>query len=72
MGTRRTYIREFGVGAVWLLDTSGKSGHEIEQDVGIGTRGVYRWRKQLEQEEGTCDQNLSRSCDALTVGSRWR
>ena len=52
MGTRRNYTREFKVEAVRLLNTSGKSGHEIEQDLGIGTGVVYRWRKQLEQEEG--------------------
>ena len=34
-----------------LLNTSGKSGHEIEADLGIGSGMIYRWRKQLEAGE---------------------
>jgi hypothetical protein len=30
---------------VRLLNTSGKRGHEIEEDVGIGSGSIYRWRK---------------------------
>ncbi len=47
---RKTYTREFKVEAVRLLETSGKSGHQIEADLGIGTGQVYRWRTQLAQE----------------------
>lgn len=36
--------------AVRLLETSGRNGHEIERDLGIGSGQVYRWRKQLAAE----------------------
>ena len=47
----KRYTDEFKIEAVRLLNTSGKSGHEIEQDLGIGSGVVYRWRRQLEQEQ---------------------
>ena len=49
---RKTYTREFKIEAVRLLETSGKSGHEIEDDLGIGRGQVYRWRKQVGEESG--------------------
>ena len=52
MGERKRYTREFKVQAVRLLETSGKNGHEIEKDLGIGSGQVYRWRKQLAAEGG--------------------
>jgi len=52
MGQRKKYTREFKVQAVGLLETSGKNGHEIEKDLGIGSGQVYRWRKQLAAEGG--------------------
>ena len=52
MGERKTYTREFKVEAVRLLESSGKNGHEIEKDLGIGSGQVYRWRKQLAAEGG--------------------
>jgi transposase len=50
MDERKKYSREFKVEAVRLLNLSGKSGHEIEADLGIGSGSIYRWRKQLEAE----------------------
>lgn len=50
MEERKKYSREFKDEAVRLLNTSGKSGHEIEADLGIGSGSIYRWRKQLEAE----------------------
>ena len=50
MGERKKYTREFKEGAVRLLETSGKNGHEIERDLGIGSGQIYRWRAQLSQE----------------------
>jgi transposase len=47
---RRKYTREFKVEAVRLLDSSGKNGHEIEKDLGIGSGLIYRWRTQLAEE----------------------
>ena len=49
---RRKYTREFKIEAVQLLDTSGKSGHEIEDDLGISRGQIYRWRRQLAEENG--------------------
>jgi transposase len=50
MGERKKYTREFKEEAVKLLETSGKGGHEIEKDLGIGSGQIYRWRAQLAQE----------------------
>jgi len=50
MGERKKYSREFKEEAVRLLETSGKNGHEIEKDLGIGSGQIYRWRVQLAQE----------------------
>ena len=47
---RNTYTREFKLEAVRQLETSGKPGHEIEKDLGIGSGQIYRWRVQLAQE----------------------
>jgi len=49
---RRKYTREFKIEAVRLLDSSGKSGHEIEDDLGISRGQIYRWRRQLGEENG--------------------
>ncbi len=49
---RRAYTREFKIEAIRLLESSGKSGHEIEDDLGIGRGQVYRWRRQLAEENG--------------------
>jgi len=48
--TRKSYTREFKVQAVELLNTSGKPGHQIEDELGIGHGVLYRWRRQLEEE----------------------
>ncbi len=51
MGDKRSkYTREFKIEALRLFNTSGKSGREIEADLGIGGGMLYRWRKQLEGE----------------------
>ena len=49
---RKTYTREFKIEAVRLLESSGKSGREIEDDLGIGRGQIYRWRKELSGEDG--------------------
>lgn len=49
--TRRQYSREFKVEAVRMLNR-GKSGRDIEEELGIGRGVVYRWRRQLEEEGG--------------------
>ena len=48
--TRKKYDREFRVQAVRMLEEGVKTGHQIEQELGIGSGQVYRWRKALEAE----------------------
>ncbi len=48
---RKVYSREFKEHAVELLNTSDKSGNQIEAELGIGNGVIYRWRRQL-QEQG--------------------
>lgn len=48
--TRRKYTKEFKVEAVRLFETSSKSGREIEQDLGIGRGVLYRWKRELQDE----------------------
>ena len=50
---RNKYTREFKIDAVRLLESSGKSGSEVERDLGIGSGQIYRWRRQLESEGGS-------------------
>ena len=47
--SRRQYTREFKIEAVRMLN-NGKSGRDIEGELGIGKGVVYRWRRQLEEE----------------------
>ena len=47
---RKGYTRDFKIQAVELLNTSGKPGHQIETELGIGHGVIYRWRKQLAEE----------------------
>ncbi len=47
---RKTYTRDFKVQAVELLNTTGKPGHQIEDESGIGRGVLYRWRRQLEED----------------------
>lgn len=46
---RRTYTAEFKRQAVAMLNT-GKSGREVEVELGIGSGMVYRWRRELGAE----------------------
>ena len=48
--TRRKYSREFKIEAVRLLENSSKSGREIEEDLGIGKGVLYRWKRELQDE----------------------
>ena len=50
---RKKYTREFKIEAVRLVESGGKSGREIEDDLGIGRGQVYRWRRQLAEENGS-------------------
>ena len=48
--TRRKYIKEFKIEAVRLYENSDKSGREIERDLGIGRGVLYRWKRELQDE----------------------
>jgi transposase len=43
----RVYTAEFKREAVRLLQTSGKPGAELAQELGISDGSLYTWRKQL-------------------------
>jgi len=47
---RRTYTREFKLEVLELLQTSGKSQQQLEQELGIGPGNLSRWKKELVQE----------------------
>jgi len=44
---RRKYTREFKLEAVRLWQTTEKSAHEVEDDLGIARGLLYRWKSQL-------------------------
>jgi transposase-like protein len=46
----RVYTAEFKREAVRLLETSGKSGAELAQELGISDGSLYTWRKQLAEQ----------------------
>ena len=48
--TRRKYTREFKIETVRLLEHSSKSAREIEADLGIGAGAIYRWKRELGEE----------------------
>jgi transposase len=45
-----TYTAEFKREAVRLLETSGKSGAQLAQELGISDGSLYTWRKQLAEQ----------------------
>ena len=47
---RGKYTQGFKAEAVRFLNSSGKSGHDIEHDLGVGVGTTYRWRMQPEGE----------------------
>jgi transposase InsO family protein len=47
---KRTYTREFKLEALRLLETSGKSKAQIEQDLGLGAGCLSRWEKEYATE----------------------
>jgi len=48
--TQRKYTEEFKIESVRLFETSSKSGREIERDLGIGKGVLYRWKRELRDE----------------------
>jgi len=47
---RRTYDREFKINVVKLAETSEKTQHELEQEMGIGIGNISHWRKEFRDE----------------------
>ncbi len=47
---QKVYSAEFKQEAVRLLATSGKSGDQVVQELGITDSSLYTWRKQLAQQ----------------------
>ena len=47
---RKTYTSEFKREALRLLETSGKSAAQIEQDLGVGPGCLSRWKARFAQE----------------------
>ena len=47
---QKVYTAEFKREAVKLLETSGKSGALVAQELGISDGSLYTWRKQLTQQ----------------------
>jgi len=46
----KQYDREFKIQALRLLETSGKSANQLEEDLGIGKGNLSRWRKKFAEE----------------------
>jgi transposase len=44
---RKQYNRTFKQEAVRLLETSGKSASELEQELGIGRGNLWRWKRKF-------------------------
>jgi arylsulfatase A-like enzyme len=51
--SRKVYSKEFKVQAVELLNSSEKTGSQIEAELELSTGLIYRWRKALEQDGAT-------------------
>ena len=49
--TKRKYTREFKADAVRMINSGQKTGTELERDLGLSSGMIYKWRKQLQQEE---------------------
>jgi len=67
---RKTYTRDFKIQAVELLNTSGKPGHQIEDELGIGHGVLYRWRRQLEEEGAQAFPGNGKERDEELTGLR--
>lgn len=46
-GKRRKYTKEFKLECIRLLDTRKKGGRELENELGLSTGQIYRWRKEF-------------------------
>jgi transposase len=51
--TRRSYTEEFKIEAVRLYERSGKTQEDIEEELGIGTGCLSRWKKKYGEDADT-------------------
>lgn len=49
--TRKKYNREFKVEAVKLLEESGKSSSQVEEELGISRGCLSRWQREMRSEK---------------------
>ena len=57
----RTYTEEFKLEALQLLDTSGKSAGQIEQELGITPGLLLKWRKRYQVKQQGSEVRLEAS-----------
>ena len=50
--SRKVYTRQFKEETLALLQTSGRSGSQLEQELGIGKGCLTRWKQELAAEGG--------------------
>lgn len=48
--SRKVYTQQFKEEAVQLLETSGRSANQLEQELGIGKGCLTRWKRELAAE----------------------
>jgi transposase len=61
---KRVYSEEFRLEALRLLETSGKSAREIEEELGITKGLLYKWRRRYRVNEA--EEKLERSEESET------
>jgi transposase len=47
---RRTYTREFKIEAVQLLKRSGRTQEDLEQELGLASGALSRWKKRYSED----------------------
>ncbi len=48
--TRKSYTKEFKLEAIHLAETSGKSDAQVEQELGLFSGALFRWRHALARQ----------------------
>ena len=49
--TKGKYTREFKEDVLRMFSSGQETGTDLERDLGLGSGMIYKWRKQLQQEE---------------------
>jgi transposase len=58
---KKTYSEEFKVETLRLVETSGKSVREIEEELGLSKGIIYKWRRRYRVNEA--EEKLERSAE---------